>query len=86
MEIDFITALGLTAGVISTIAFLPQLIKTWRSRSAQDLSWSMLIILCTGITLWLLYGIVISDLPVIASNAVLLCLVSVILVLKIRFN
>lgn len=86
MEIDFITALGLTAGVISTIAFLPQLLKTWRSRSAQDLSWSMLIILCTGITLWLVYGIVISDLPVIASNAVLLCLVSVILVLKIRFN
>jgi len=86
MEIDFTTALGLTAGVISTIAFLPQLIKTWQSRSAQDLSWSMLVILCTGITMWLVYGIVISDLPVIASNAVLLCLVSVILILKIRFS
>ena len=86
MEIDFTTALGLTAGVISTLAFVPQLIKTWQSKSAHDLSWSMLFILCTGITLWLVYGLVISDVPVIAANSVLLLLVSVILVLKIRYE
>ncbi len=86
MEIDFTTAVGLTAGVISTLAFVPQLIKTWKSKSAHDLSWSMLFILCTGITLWLVYGLVISDVPVIAANAVLLVLVSVILVLKIRYE
>jgi MtN3 and saliva related transmembrane protein len=86
MEIDFTTTLGLTAGVISTVAFLPQLIKTWKSKSAQDLSWGMLIILCAGITLWLVYGVVISDIPVMVSNIVLLLLVSVILVLKIKYQ
>lgn len=86
MEIDFITTLGLTAGVLTTIAYLPQLIKTWKSKSASDLSWSMLIILCTGIILWLVYGSYVHDVPIIAANVVTLLLASVILVLKIKYR
>jgi MtN3 and saliva related transmembrane protein len=86
MEIDFITTLGLTAGLLTTIAYLPQLIKTWKSKSASDLSWSMLITLCTGIILWLVYGAYVQDIPLIAANIVTLVLASVILVLKIRYN
>jgi MtN3 and saliva related transmembrane protein len=86
MEIDYITTLGLVAGVLTTIAYLPQLIKTWKSKSADDLSWSMLIILCTGIVLWLVYGIYIQDVPIIAANIVTLVLATIILVLKIRYK
>ncbi|MFN6567715.1 SemiSWEET transporter [Dendronalium sp. ChiSLP03b] len=86
MEIDFTTTLGLVAGVLTTIAYLPQLIKTWKSKSADDLSWSMLIILCIGIILWLVYGVSIHDLPILAANVVTLILASVILVLKIRYQ
>ncbi|WP_341528015.1 SemiSWEET transporter [Nostoc sp. UHCC 0302] len=86
MEIDFTTTLGLVAGVLTTIAYLPQLIKTWQSKSANDLSWSMLIILCIGIILWLVYGFSVHDIPLIAANIVTLLIASVILVLKIKYN
>jgi MtN3 and saliva related transmembrane protein len=83
---DFTTVLGLVAGALTTIAYLPQLIKTWKSKSAEDLSWSMLITLCVGIILWLIYGTYVHDLPVILANVVTLMLSSVILVLKLRYS
>ncbi|MBD6615624.1 hypothetical protein FNW02_07190 [Komarekiella sp. 'clone 1'] len=86
MEFDFTTTLGLVAGVLTTIAYVPQLIKTWQSKSAHDLSWSMLIILCTGIILWLVYGTSVHDVPIIAANVVTLVLATVILVLKIKYR
>ena len=86
MEFDFTTTLGLVAGVLTTLAYLPQLIKTWQSKSADDLSWSMLIILCIGIILWLIYGFSVHDIPLIAANIVTLLIASVILVLKIKYN
>lgn len=86
MELDFITVLGLVAGTLTTIAYLPQLIKTWRTKSANDLSWSMLITLCVGIVLWLVYGAYARDIPVLFANVVTLVLSSIILVLKIRYR
>ena len=86
MEIDYITTLGIAAGVLTTIAYLPQLIKTWQSKSAGDISWTMLIVLCLGIILWLAYGLAIHDLPILLANIVTLLLAGVILVLKIRYR
>jgi MtN3 and saliva related transmembrane protein len=86
MEFNYITTLGLVAGVLTTLAYLPQVIKTWKSKSAQDLSWSMLIVLCIGIVLWLVYGFSIQDIPIIAANVVTLILASIILALKIRYQ
>jgi MtN3 and saliva related transmembrane protein len=83
---EFTTTLGLIAGSLTTIAYLPQLIKTWRSKSADDLSWSMLITLCVGIVLWLVYGSYVHDIPVICANVVTLILSSIILGLKIRYK
>ncbi|MBW4597979.1 MAG: SemiSWEET transporter [Brasilonema angustatum HA4187-MV1] len=83
---NFITVLGLTAGVLTTIAYLPQLIKTWKSKSAHDLSWSMLVVLCTGIILWLVYGAYIHDIPIIAANIVTFLFAGMILVLKIKYK
>ena len=53
MIMSFETALGLLAGSLTTIAFLPQVIRTWRTRSTADISLVMFLILCTGIALWL---------------------------------
>jgi MtN3 and saliva related transmembrane protein len=86
MEIDYITTLGITAGILTTIAYLPQLIKTWQSKSAGDISWTMLIVLCIGIILWLAYGFAIHDLPILLANIVTLLLAGVILALKIRYR
>lgn len=86
MTDNYITTLGLIAGVLTTIAYLPQLIKTWKSKSAHDLSWTMLIVLCTGIILWLVYGVYVHDIPIIAANIVTFIFASMILTLKIRYK
>ncbi len=80
------TALGIVAGTLTTLAYLPQVIKTWRSKSADGVSWSMLIILCLGIALWLVYGLYVHDMPVICANVVTLLLSSIILGLKVRYE
>jgi MtN3 and saliva related transmembrane protein len=83
---DWVMVMGLVAGTLTTIAFVPQLLKTWKSRSAEDVSLGMLITFCTGVFLWLLYGLFIRSLPVILANAVTLLLAGTILVLKIKYR
>jgi len=67
---DTLLFTGYIAGVCTTIAFLPQVIKTWKSRSAHDLSWGLLFLLLIGVFLWMIYGIVNEDIPVTCANAV----------------
>ncbi|MDR4501418.1 MAG: SemiSWEET transporter [Nitrospirales bacterium] len=81
-----VTLLGLAAGTLTTLAFLPQLIKTWRTRSADDVSLGMLLTLCSGIILWIIYGLSIHDLPLILANGVTFILAFMILCLKIRYK
>ena len=83
---DAVTTLGLLAGTLTTIAFIPQIAKAWRSKSTGDLSWAMVITFSTGVLLWLIYGIWIASLPVILANAVTLLLQGVIISLKIRYG
>lgn len=83
---DPITLLGLVAGTLTTIAFVPQLTKTWKTKSAEDISFGMFAIFCTGVLLWLIYGLLIHALPVILANVVTLILASAILVLKIKYG
>ncbi len=78
--------LGLTAGTLTTVAFIPQLAKAWKSRSTGDLSWGMVTIFSTGVLLWLIYGIWIDSLPVILANAVTLLLQLGIVTLKIKYG
>ncbi|MCH2274667.1 MULTISPECIES: SemiSWEET transporter [Thalassospira] len=84
MIMSFETALGLLAGSLTTIAFLPQVIRTWRTRSTADISLVMFLILCTGIALWLVYGLIRGDWPVIIANGFTLVLASTILFFKLR--
>jgi MtN3 and saliva related transmembrane protein len=78
--------IGLTAGFCTTIAFLPQVIKTWKSKSAKDLSLSMFSIFCIGVLLWFIYGLFVRDIPVIAANFVTLLLASTLLYFKLKFK
>jgi MtN3 and saliva related transmembrane protein len=83
---DWITFVGLLAGTLTTVAFLPQVLKTWRSKSAEDISLGMFLTLCTGIFLWLVYGVFTRDLPVILANFVTFILASTILWLKFKYK
>jgi len=78
--------IGSLAAICTTIAFVPQLVRVWRRRSADDISLSMFLLFSTGEALWLTYGLRIRSAPVIAANVVTLALALVILVLKLRFG
>jgi len=83
---DYITLLGLLAGVLTTTAFVPQVVKTWRTKSAEDISLVMFIMLVTGIVLWLAYGLLIRSLPLILSNGIAVFLTGSILYFKLRYE
>ena len=76
--------LGLVAGILTTIAFVPQVVKTWRSRSTRDISLAMSVSFSAGVALWLLYGVAIDSWPIVLANAFTLVLTLAILVLKLR--
>jgi MtN3 and saliva related transmembrane protein len=77
--------LGFLAGTLTTVSFVPQVLKAWRSKRCDDLSWGMLIAFSGGVTFWLIYGLRLSAPPIIAANAVTLALLVTIIVLKIRY-
>ncbi len=83
---DAVTLLGLSAGGLTTVSFLPQVIKTWRSKSASDISYGMFTLFSSGVLLWLLYGIALAAPPIIIANAVTLVLALTILVLKFHYQ
>jgi len=78
--------IGFFAAFCTTIAFLPQAIKVYKSRSTKDISLYMFLIFTLGVLSWLIYGIIINDLPIILANAVTLVLSFFILLYKLRFK
>ncbi|MBI5887222.1 MAG: SemiSWEET transporter [Deltaproteobacteria bacterium] len=83
---DRITVLGLFAGTLTTISFIPQVVKAWKSHSTKDVSFWMFLLLTVGVMMWVVYGFLIGSLPVIMTNAVTLVLVFILLVLKIKYK
>jgi MtN3 and saliva related transmembrane protein len=80
------TLIGLLAATCTTGSFLPQVIRAWRTRSTRDVSALMFVLLVTGNALWLLYGALIGDLPLVIANLVTITLVGIILALKLRYG
>jgi MtN3 and saliva related transmembrane protein len=78
--------LGIVAGALTTAAFVPQAWRVWKTRSTRDLSLPMYAIFTTGVALWLVYGIQIGSLPVVASNAVTLLLAAAVLAMKLKYG
>ena len=77
---------GFAAAICTTVAYAPQLIKAWNTRSTKDISLGMFLVLVVGIILWLIYGLLTGDAPVTAANAVTLGLAGAILILKLIYK
>ena len=77
---------GLLAGALTTSSAFPQLIKSYRTRSTADLSLWFLIVLLSGVTLWIVYGVAVSDFPLIIANSVSFLPLGCTLFLKIKWD
>jgi MtN3 and saliva related transmembrane protein len=86
INIPAVQALGFVAAFCTTAAFVPQLVRVVRLRSARDVSLPTFLMFSIGVFLWLLYGLYIGSKPVIASNSITLILSVSILVLKLRYG
>jgi MtN3 and saliva related transmembrane protein len=78
--------LGYVAGLLTTLAFIPQAVQTWRTRRADGVSLGMYVVFVIGVTLWFIYGCVLGSWPLILANGVTLLLAGFILAMKIRYG
>ena len=78
--------IGFLAAFCTTVAFFPQALKVWKTKSTRDISLYMFVIFTIGVISWLIYGITILDIPIILANAVTLILSLFILVYKIKYK
>jgi MtN3 and saliva related transmembrane protein len=83
---SWVSLIGSVAGISTTGAFLPQVIRTWRTRSTQDISLGMFLLTVFGLFLWLVYGLERGDWPLIIADAVSLIFAMTILGLKLRYG
>lgn len=78
--------LGLAAGTITSITFLPQVIQIWKTKSAKDISMFMLMLLILGVSMWLTYGILVMDAAIIYTNSMVLIMSLIMLYFKVKFK
>ena len=76
------TVMGLVAGVLTTACWVPQLMRSWRTRSTRDFSWVYLIVLTVGVSMWAVYGILRADFAVIVANVVTVFFLLFLVVIK----
>jgi MtN3 and saliva related transmembrane protein len=82
----FVDILGYTAGAITSLTFLPQVIKTWVSRSAKDVSLVMFLIAAVNEVMWIVYGVLLDNWVIILTNAVVLSMSLIMIILKLRYS
>jgi MtN3 and saliva related transmembrane protein len=83
MDVDLFTFLGFTAGAVTSVGFIPQLIKGYRTKKLNDVSYWMPTVITFGMSLWLLYGIIRNDITIIIANSFgVMCNVSLIIMKK----
>ncbi|MCK9632343.1 MAG: SemiSWEET transporter [Methanoregula sp.] len=83
---DTVLIIGYIAGALTTISFIPQVVKAWKMKETRDLSLAMLVLFAIGVLLWTLYGIWAGSLPVIAANVITFVLILVLLFLKLQYK
>ncbi|TPQ30986.1 hypothetical protein C2U70_25175 [Bradyrhizobium guangdongense] len=86
MEPFVVKMLGFAAATCTTLAFAPQFIKVWKSRSTEDISLGMFLVLVLGIVLWLVYGLLSGDAPLVVANAITFVLAGGILYMKLKYG
>jgi MtN3 and saliva related transmembrane protein len=77
-------SIGLAAALLTTVAFVPQVIRSWRTRDTRAISFPMYSIFTLGISLWLVYGLMLHDLPITLANGATLLLALIVLALKLK--
>ncbi|MDE1192181.1 MAG: SemiSWEET transporter [Arachidicoccus sp.] len=82
----FTQILGYTAGAITSLTFLPQVIKTWKEKSAKDVSLTMFVVAASNEVLWIIYGILQNDWVIILTNVCVLAMSLVMIFLKLKYN
>ena len=83
---DVTSIIGFIAAFFTTISYIPQLIKVMRSKSTEDLSLTTFLLLFLGLCLWLVYGILLKNFPLIIANVITLFFISLILIHKIKYK
>jgi MtN3 and saliva related transmembrane protein len=83
---DSIELIGLLGALLSSITFIPQVVRTWQIKSAGDLSMGMLLIVFSSTMVWLVYGFALNLLPVIIANGIIFVLSLVLIYFKIKFK
>ena len=83
---NYIDFFGFLAALLTTIAFLPQLYKTWQTKKADDISLIMLILFITGLICWIIYGFKINSIPILLANIITFIFNFLILILKITYR
>jgi MtN3 and saliva related transmembrane protein len=83
---DTIILTGYIAGTLTTVSFVPQVLRTWKLRETKDFSLAMLLLFAAGMLLWTAYGIWINSYPIIAANVITFGLVLFLLGMKIRYR
>ena len=86
MKIIYIEFFGYFAAILTTLAFIPQLIKTLKTKKAEDVSLTTLIMFLTGVAAWIIYGIQISSKPILIANTITFLLNFLILVFKLIYS
>ena len=86
MEIILIEILGYISATLTTIAFVPQILKTLKTKSAKDVSMGMFVLFTSGVFLWIIYGLLTDTKPVFISNIIILCLALTQIILKIKYD
>lgn len=86
MEINYLNKLGYIAGFFTTIAFLPQVVKCWKTKKTQDISLSMFLIFTIGVFMWLIYGFLSKNIPVFVANLVTFILAILVLIAKLKYR
>ncbi|MDE1855007.1 MAG: SemiSWEET transporter [Candidatus Micrarchaeota archaeon] len=84
--VDYVMILGFVAGAFTTFSFLPQTFKSIKTKSTKDISWYMLIILISGLVLWMVYGIIIGSSPLAVWNFISLLTTAPMAVLKLKYG
>ncbi len=83
---DKIEVLGLVAACLTTAAFVPQVYKTWKVKSAKEISLTMYTVFFIGVLLWFVYGVLIDSLPVVLANGITGMLIVLMLLMKMRYK
>ncbi|SFN41215.1 MtN3 and saliva related transmembrane protein [Paenimyroides ummariense] len=80
------TIIGTIAGILTSVSMIPQLIKVLKEKDVENLSWGMIAVLLTGVSLWVVYGIMKDELPIVLSNGFSVLVNTTLLIYYFRYK